>query len=80
MTDKDISNDEYPANAADIIGEAEARIITGCDNDRTWASWHERRIIRWFIAPGTNKRRYSKSWLVGWIRSGVRGAVSGASK
>lgn len=67
---------QYPIDANDICDENEARAITRCSNHRTWKSWHDRDVIRWFRAPGTRKRLYSRAWLTQWIASGACGAAA----
>lgn len=69
---------EYPVDADDLIDGPEARRLLGNPPEGTWRRWHRDHTVAWWVAPGTNRRRYSRAWILAWLRSGARGAAGGA--
>lgn len=69
---------KYPLDADDLIEEDEARRLAGEPALATWRRWHRDHTIAWWVAPGTRRRRYSRAWILAWLRSGGRGAASSA--
>jgi hypothetical protein len=67
----------YPLDADDVIDAAEARQLLGNPPEATWRRWHRDHVLAWWVAPGTSRRRYSRAWILAWLRSGGRGAAGG---
>lgn len=69
----------YPVDDADLIDAEAARRLCGDPSDATWKRWHRDAVILYFMPVGTNRRRYSRRWILDWYRRGARGAVAGAT-